>query len=217
MGGCEPAGSVDIRMMSREDALEGLLGRWRAGGATTRDLYLAVRRDLYQAARRGIGFITSDTPDEHGVEEVVYEAFCEFAAQDPAQVRSVSGLAWRIGYRRGQDHGRAVIRSREQIRGLAADRALAASIEFSDADARAAARREVLVGYAMECLDSLLDEQRDVVRATVMGRETLSDWALRAGKSHQAASRQCARALRSLARCVESKRAACQIPEGGSR
>jgi DNA-directed RNA polymerase specialized sigma24 family protein len=203
----------------RRDAekLGDLLERWRAGGATTRDLYSAVREDMYQAARRGIGFITSDSPDRQDVEEVVYEAFREFEAQDPAAVRSIIGLARRIAYCRGQDAGRAIIRNREQIRGLSRDRAVRASIEFSDEDVHVAAQREVLVGYAMHCLDSLPDEQRDVVRATVMGRETLSNWALRAGKSHQAASRQCERALRSLARCVKSKRAAHQITEGGIR
>lgn len=200
-------GSPDIRMMRRdEDDLRNLLESWRTGSATRRDLYLAVRVIMYQAARRGIGAITCDIPDEQDVEDVVYQAFCEFEAQDPAAVRRIVALAWQVAYRRGQDVGRAIIRSREQIRGHVQDRAIRTNFEFSDEDARAAAQREVLIGYAIDCLDLLPDEQRDVVRATVMGRETLSDWAFQVGKSHQAASRQCARALRSLARCVKFKR-----------
>jgi DNA-directed RNA polymerase specialized sigma24 family protein len=194
-----------------------LLKRWRAGRATTHDLYTTVRGGMYQSARRGIGFITSDTPDKQDVEDVVYEAFCEFASQDPAEVGSIVGLARRIAYFRGMDAGRRIIRDREHIQGLAGDRAVRAGIEFSDEDARADAERAVLAEYAIECLDLLPDEQQDVVRATVMGRETLSDWALHAGKSHQAASRQRVRALGSLARCVKSKLTARQISEGGAR
>jgi len=216
--GCGLAPSYDLKAMGHDEGgVEDLLERWRAGGVTTHDLYLAVRGGMYQAARRGIGFITSDTPDEQDVEEVVYKAFCEFEQQDPARVDNIIGLARWIAYRRGQDAGRGIVSDREQIRGLVRDRAVLAAIEFSDEDACAAARREVLICYAMECLDLLPDEQRDVLRATVMGRETLSDWALRASKSHQAAGQQRERALRSLARCVNSKQAAQQTMEGGTR
>lgn len=194
-------------MMRRDEGdLRNLLESWRTGGATRRDLYLAVRVTMYQAARRGIGAITCDIPDEQDVEDVVYQAFCEFEAQDPAAVRSIVGLAWQVAYRRGQDAGRVIVRSREQIRGHVQDRAIRMNLEFTDEDVRAAAQREILIGHAMDCLDLLPDEQQDVVRATVMGRETLSNWALRVSKSHQAASQQCARALRSLARCVKFKR-----------
>ena len=164
-------GSSDIGMMRRDEGdLKSLLESWRTGGATTRDLYWAVRVTMYQAARRGIGAITCDTPDEQDVEDVVYQAFCEFEAQDPAAVRSIAALAWQVAYRRGQDAGRAILRSREQIRGYVQDRAIRMNLEFTDEDVLAAAQREVLIGYAMDCLDLLPDEQQDVVRATVMGR-----------------------------------------------
>jgi hypothetical protein len=78
--------------------------------------------------------------------------------------------------------------------------------QFRDDDIRAAAAREVLVGHALDCLATLTDEQRDVVGATIMGHESLSDWALRNGKTHQAASRQRSRALEALHQCVQCKK-----------
>jgi hypothetical protein len=50
-------------------------------------------------------------------------------------------------------------------------------VQFRDDDVRAAADQEVLAGDALGCLEALTDEQRDVVRATLMGRESLSNWA----------------------------------------
>jgi DNA-directed RNA polymerase specialized sigma24 family protein len=78
--------------------------------------------------------------------------------------------------------------------------------QFQDDDVRAAAAQEVLISHALDCMEVLTEEQRDVVRATIMGHASLSDWALRNGKSHQAASRQRTRALEALHRCVQSKR-----------
>lgn len=136
----------------------------------------------------------------------MYNAFLELERHDPAEVVSIVGLAKIIAYRRGQDAGRKIIREREQISALMTDRAATAELEFHDDDeVLAAAEQEVLLGHALDCMGGLTDEQRDIVRATVMGRESLSDWALRAGKSHQASSRQRARALESLRRCIESK------------
>lgn len=202
--------------MMRYDAegLEQLLESWRAGRAERGDLYFAVRSAMYQAARQGIGTITAANPDEQDVEDAVYQAFCELEAKNPIQVKSLVGLASRIAYRRGQDAGRQCIRHREQMRGAVADPAFIAGVEFSGDDVRVAAAREVLAGYAMECLETLPEDQRAVVAATIMERESISDWAMLAGKTHQAAGRQRTRAVNSLRRCVESKRDAQHSMEG---
>jgi DNA-directed RNA polymerase specialized sigma24 family protein len=196
--------------------LEALLEDWRGGRADGADLYPTLRQAMYQAARQGIGMVTSSDPDPHDVEDAVYRAFRELERQDPAKVVSLVGLARKIAYRRGQDAGRNVVRSREQIRDTLADRALMAEVGFCDDEVRAAADQEVLAGDALGCLESLTDEQRDVVRETLMGRESLSNWALRTGKTHQAASRQRGRALESLRRCIELKRSGRRRAQGGN-
>ena len=185
---------------------EGLLGAWRQGWR--RDLYAAVREPMYQAASQGIGSITSSKPDPQDVEDTVYDAFVELERQDHANVISVVGLARKIAYRRGQDTGRRIIREREQMHKLMVDLIVTNDQQFHDEDVRDAAAREVLIGHALECMGALTEEQRDVVRATIMGHESLSDWALRNRKSHQAASRQRIRAVDALHGCVQSKRSA---------
>jgi hypothetical protein len=55
------------------------------------------------------------------------------------------------------------------------------------------------------CFERLTEEQRDLVTKTIMGQELLSDWALRKGRSHQAASRQRRRAIEAIRRCIASK------------
>jgi DNA-directed RNA polymerase specialized sigma24 family protein len=196
--------------------LEALLEDWRGGRADGADLYRALRDAMYQAARQGIGMITSSDPDPHDVEDAVYSAFRELERQDPANVVSLVGLAKKIAYRRGQDGGRRVVRSREQMGDMLADRAVKAEVQFRDDDVRAAADQEVLAGHALGCLEALTVEQRDIVRATLMDRESLSNWALRAGKTHQAASRQRSRALESLRRCIEVKRSGLRSVQGGN-
>jgi RNase H-fold protein (predicted Holliday junction resolvase) len=185
---------------------EELLGAWRQGRAARRDLYLAVRAPMHQAASQGIGSITASKPDPQDVEDAVCKAFLELERKDPATIVSVVGLAKKIAYRRGQDAGRGIIRLREEMHTMVTDRAITANVQFQDEDVRAAAAQEVLIGWALECMETLTEEQRDVVRATIMGHESLSDWALRSAKTHQAASRQRTRALGALQRCIESKR-----------
>jgi DNA-directed RNA polymerase specialized sigma24 family protein len=216
-GGCGQARPYDIRVMEdTETDLEALLEDWRGGRADGADLYPALRQAMYQAARQGIGVITSWDPDPQDVEDAVYDAFRELEQQDPVNVVSVVGLARKIAYRRGQDAGRKIVRRREHIRDTLADRAVTAEVQFRDEDVRAAADQEVLAGDALGCLEALTDEQRDVVRATLMGRESLSDWALRTGKTHQAARRQRGRALESLRRCIEVKRSGRRRAQGGN-
>lgn len=191
---------------------KGLLGAWRQGGR--RDLYLAVRAPMRQAASRGIASITASRPDSQDVEDAVYDAFVELERQDLASVGSVVGLAKKIAYRRGQDTGRKIIRRREQMHNMTIDLVRTVDPQFQDDDVRAAAEQEVLIGCALDCMEALTEEQRDVVRATIMGHETLSDWALRNGKTHQAASRQRTRALEALHRCIQSKRS---LNRGGGK
>jgi hypothetical protein len=184
---------------------EDVLGAWRQGCVERRDLFAAVRAPMRQAARQGIGSITAAAPDPHRVDDAVTDAFLELERQDPALVRSLVGLARKMAFWRGQDVGRKIIREREGMHKLAVHLAVTADPQFQDDDVLMAAEQEVLTRGALECLKGLTEEQRDVVRATIMGRETLSDWALRAGKAHQVASRQRTRALEALRRCVQAK------------
>jgi DNA-directed RNA polymerase specialized sigma24 family protein len=189
------------------------LGAWRQDWR--HDLYLTVRAPMRQAASQGIASITSSRADPQDVENAVYNAFIELERQDLTNVISVVGLAKKIAYRRGQDTGRKIIREREQMHKLMIDLIVTDDPQFQDDDIRAAAAREVLIGQALDCMEGLTEEQRDVVQATIMGHESLSDWASRTGKSHQAASRQRTRALEALHRCVQSKRS--PIRRGGKR
>lgn len=205
-GGCARLVASDRQMMdgSGTDAEE-LLLRWRQGRLDERDLYVAVRAPMHQAARSGIFSITSSDPDPQDVEEAVYDAFVQLRDRDPADVFSVIGLAKVIARRRGQDIGRKVVRAREQIEGLLADPLATAAMEFHDEDVRAAEEDERVLAMAEECFEHLTGEQCDLVTKTIMGQEQLSDWALRKGRTHQAASRQRRRAIEAIKRCIASK------------
>ena len=184
---------------------EQLLLEWRQGRLDERFLYTAVRGPMYQAARSGVFSITSSDPDPQDVEDAVYDAFVQLRDKDPADVSSVIGLAKLIARRRGQDIGRRVVRKREQIEELLADPLATAAIEFRDQDVRAAKEDEKVLAMARECIERLTQEQRDLVTKTIMGQEQLSDWALRKGTSHQAASRQRRRAIEAIKRYIASK------------
>jgi DNA-directed RNA polymerase specialized sigma24 family protein len=158
---------------------------------------------MYQAARQGVVSITAQHPDDQDVEDAVFTAFKELEQKDPTTVTSIVGLARRVAYRRGQDRGRAAVRRREQIYRALEDPAFIEATTVTEQEVALETARERLYEQAMRCLDELTDDQADVLRATVMGDEGLSDWAFRNGKSHQAASRQRDRALKALARCIE--------------
>lgn len=190
-------------MAPTEPDWDRLLDEWRAGRAQTADLYRALRGPMYRAARQGVRSITAQRPDTQDVEDAVFTAFKELEQKDPATVTSIVGLARRIAYRRGQDRGRAAVRRREQIAQAMEDPTIVEAMAVTEQEVAAEAERERLYVRATACLDELTPDQADVVRATVMGDEGLSDWAFRNGKSHQAASRQRDRALKALARCIE--------------
>jgi DNA-directed RNA polymerase specialized sigma24 family protein len=182
-----------------------LLGSWRRGGVDRLALFAAVRAPMRQGARRGIQSITARLADEHDVEDVVYHAFQELERHDPAEVHTAVGLAKRIAYRRGQDRGRQVVREREQMRRMLVGLADVEDQRIAHNDVLAAIEEEALIEQAMACMKCLTNEQRDLVQATIMEGENLSDWALRQGKSHQSASRQRSRAIGALRRCPGCK------------
>ena len=185
---------------------EGLLLRWRQGRLDESTLYVAVRDPMRQAARRGIRSITSSDPDPQDVNDAVYDAFVQLKEINPAQVSSVIGLAKTIADRRGRDVGRKVVRQREQINDFLSNPVVRAAVEFHDEDVRAAEEEEERLVMVTDCIERLPEEHRDLVEHTIKGQETLSNWALRKGKSHQAASKQKRKAIEAIQRCIESKR-----------
>ena len=188
--------------------LDELVQRWQTGYGDVRGLYELLRDGMHQAARRGIQRVLAKPPDEHRVQDVVYTAFVELLRGDPAAMTSPVGLARTIAYRRGIDEGRKILRERQRISSIdALD--LAASLP-DRREILAAAEEEALHQLVARCLETLTTDQRAVVRATVMAGQTLSDWALTAGTSHQAVSRQRSRALEALRRCVNRQRTALQ-------
>jgi RNA polymerase sigma factor (sigma-70 family) len=187
-------------------ALEELVERWQTGYGDVRSLYESLREGMHQSARRGIQRVLARQPDEHRVSDVVFAAFVELLRGDPAAMTSPVGLAKTIAYRRGIDEGRRILRERQRISSL--DALEVAATLPDKREILAAAEEEALHQLVERCLEFLTADQREVVRATVMGSQTLSDWALTAGTSHQAVSRQRSRALEALRRCVKRQRAA---------
>jgi len=184
--------------------LDELVERWQTGYGGVGSLYGSLREGMHQSARRGIQRVIAKPPDEHRVSDVVYTAFLELLRGDPATVTSPVGLAKTIAYRRGIDEGRRILRERQRIAGL--DAVEVASTLPDQHEILAAAEEEALHQLVTQCLQALTADQRAVVQATIMGGQTLSDWALTAGTSHQAVSRQRSRALESLRRCVKRQR-----------
>jgi RNA polymerase sigma factor (sigma-70 family) len=186
--------------------LDELVERWQTGYGDVRGLYESLREGMHQTARRGIQRVIARPPDEHRVSDVVYIAFLELLRGDPAAMTSPVGLAKTIAYRRGIDEGRRILRERQRISSI--DALEIATTLPDKREILAAAEEEALHQLVTTCLESLTTDQRAVVRATVMGNQTLTDWALTAGTSHQAVSRQRSRALDALRRCVKRRRAA---------
>ncbi|MBV9822365.1 MAG: hypothetical protein JO144_08985 [Actinobacteria bacterium] len=200
--------------MMDDDARElaELVERWETGYGDVRSLYESLREGMHQNARRGIQRVLAKPPDEHRVSDVVYTAFLELLRGDPAAMTSPVGLAKTIAYRRGIDEGRRILRERQRVASLDA---LDLAALPDRREILAAAEEEALHRLVATCLEALTGDQRAVVRATVMGGQTLSDWALTAGTSHQAVSRQRSRALEALRRCVRRQRAALSGKESG--
>lgn len=182
------------------------MAAWRARD-DAREVFETHVTPMRQAARQGMHRIGVD-PDEHDVEDVVSKAFAEYlkkAAKEPVQ--NPVGLAKRIANLRGRDRARAVRREREGID----DRTwVTDELSVSDEDAEGAAQSEELARMAMECMERLTSDQRDVIEASVMRQVSLSDWASDRGKTHQAAGQMRLRGLKALRRCIDAKRDAAE-------
>jgi len=185
---------------------EQVLGAWQAGHVQRRDLYGAVRATMAAAARRGLARVTREWADEQDVEDVVFDAFCEFEKKDPCDIQSLLGMAGRIAYLRGMDRGAEIIRTRIRERRLTNDASYRAELEFTELDAVLAERRAEAGQTLRDCLQTLPPDQRSVIENTVMRPGSLSDWAFAHDKTHQAAGQQRARALRALRRCAAERR-----------
>jgi DNA-directed RNA polymerase specialized sigma24 family protein len=183
-----------------------LVERWQTGYGDVRGLYESVRDGMHQAARRGIQRVLARPPDEHQVSDVVFTAFVELLRGDPAAMTSPVGLAKTIAYRRGIDAGRRTLRERQRISSV--DPLDVATTLPDKAEILAAAEEEALHQLVATCLEFLTKDQRAVVGATVLGNQTLTEWAVNVGTTHQAVSRQRSRALDALRRCVKRQRTA---------
>ena len=186
---------------------EQTLEDWRAGRLSRDDLYDHAYSAMFQGAKRGFAAMMAYQPHEHDVVEVVVTAFLELEQKDPNEVGSISGLARSIANMRARDFVRRRIRQSDRDRSIEEDRAFQLNAAFAELDALDEERRGRLGDLAFDCLRALPPKQREVVEATVLHDETLSDWARREQKTHQAASRQQGRALDSLRRCLDQKTA----------
>ena len=187
---------------SADDA-EGLLAAWHARGDSEK-LFDALRDPMRQTARQGIRRILHRDPDEADLENVVLKAFHEFLKADLKKpTRSPVGLATTIANRRGMDRARSIRREQEGIKDMAW---VLDQMWVSQAEAEAAARRELLGREAMDCMDTLTPDQRDVIHTTILSQGSLSDWVAARGTSYQAGDQLRARGLAALRRCLEARR-----------
>lgn len=193
---------------------------WRSGTLDDLVWFGVLRGPVTQSARGGIWRMTGKRPRPVDVDEAAFRALKEFFEQDPNLIKSPLGLAKTIAFRRGQDVGRRLNQEKEFP--TDDDEALGRMLDSKPVDPEAeivaaeeAARQVHLQRLAMFCLDDLSPGQAEVVRATVLGDEELSDWALTQGKTYQAADQQRDRGLSALKRCVEAKLAAEE--EGGDQ
>jgi len=182
------------------DELNRLIVAWRAGDHRA-ELYLALRDPMRQAARRGIRRTLGQEPDEGDVDDVVLLAFRALIERTEPP-RSPVGLACLIAERRGIDKARALIRERQKV---VRHHAELTPLEHDPEDEIAAARRDRMYQYAVQCMETLTGPQREAIEATVQRQESLSDWTAGRGTSYEAGRRMVVRALMTLNRCVQRK------------
>lgn len=190
-------------MMNRdsEDEHDRLLRAWRSNG-DARDLYVQLRDPMRRAARRGIRQLLGDAPDPEDVDEALFKAFTELLEKVDAVQKSLEGFACSIAYRRGQDRARAIIRQREQLKNHAWE---IHNVQVEAGDELRAAAQERLLAHALECMEVLTAEQREVIEATLQRQASLSDWTASRGTTYEAGRRMRERGLESLRRCVDEK------------
>lgn len=203
-----------------DDEVGHLLDRWRQGTRDDAGWFRVLRVPMRRAAWRGIQYMTGHPPSDVDVDEALYEAFTEFIRRDPNTVTSPVGLARAIAFRRGQDLGRSLNKDREFLDSdeinteddSSPDRPrviFQGSVPGPEDVVLAAEdeeEKEEVLGIARECLEQLPVGQAEVVRATILGQQNISDWAHDQGKSYQAADQQRNRALSALRRCIAEKR-----------
>jgi len=193
-----------------DDEVRRLHDLWRRGDRDDRAWLGVLREPMTRAARAAIRRISASRPTSEDVEEAVFAAFKEFLERDPKQVENPIGLAVTISSRRGLDIGRRLNRHLEfpDTDVVAAEGHDRTALDPEDEliEAERAAERERLYRFAVECIKELPRGQAEVVKATLLREQELSDWAHEQGKSYQAAHKQRTKALESLLRCVESKR-----------
>jgi RNA polymerase sigma factor (sigma-70 family) len=192
-----------------EDPVAQLLDRWRRGDRDDRAWLIALRRPMTRAAWAAIQRVTGGRPRAEDVEEAVFTAFKEFLERDPNRTEKPIGLAVTIATRRGLDVGRKLNRHREfpntEIVTAEGHDRTALNPEDEVVEAERAEEREKLYRIAFECLKRLSPGQAEVIKATILQDQNLSDWANEQGKSYQAAHKQRTKALTALLGCVTSR------------
>jgi DNA-directed RNA polymerase specialized sigma24 family protein len=191
------------------DEIEWLHDRWQRGDRDDRALFVELRGPMRRHAAAAIRRMTGARAHPDDVDEALVAAFTELLARDPGEITTLAGFASRIAWRRGQDVGRRRNRAREfpdsdAIAAQADDRT-ALDPEAELLEAERAAERERLLRVALRCVERLPPGQAEVVEATVLRDQGLSDWAGQQGKSYQAAHKQRGKALAALRRCVNAQ------------
>lgn len=184
-----------------DELLEQFVNAWRTR-ADALALFESVREPMRQAARRALWNGLSQRPDELDVDDAVFRAFKQLSERDLSAITSVIGLAKTIAKRRGQDKAREIIRARDR---LDDQNWLVANDQIARSDTDAAQAEHLLLVYAQECMNSLNEDQRNVIAATVVGLSSLSDWALERGVTYEAARRMRERAIKNLEQCVSTR------------
>ena len=179
---------------------------WVAGddGPARLALYVDVEDAMKAGVRKGIRRAARSLPSEHDVEDVVVQSFNELWRLDRSEIKSLTGMAYRIAYRRGIDRGRRVLRERRDDRTLRKD-----LLRLSDEDS---AHRQLEDAATLEivqrCKEHLTIDQRAVISATVEGTidgtMPLKEYAQRRGTSYEACRRMVNRAIAALTRCLEA-------------
>ena len=167
-------------------------------------LFERVGDAMRAGGRKGIRRVLRSVPSEHDVEDVVVQAFNELWRLDRSGIESLTGMAYRIAYRRGMDRGDRVLRERRRVRAVGRD-LQRLSGEWPDRGPIEDAATLVIV---QRCKEHLTIDQRAVVSATVEGTidgtVPLKEYAKLRGTSYEACRRMVKRAIASLTKCLEA-------------
>ena len=167
-------------------------------------LFVDVEDAMRAGARKGIRRVVGSVPSEHDVEDVVVQSFNELWRLDRSGIESLTGMAYRIAYRRGMDRGDRVLRERRDDRAVRKD-LFRLSDEESD-------QRQIedatTLAIVQRCKEHLTIDQRAVISATVEGTidgtMPLKEYAKGRGTSYEACRRMVNRAIAALTKCLEA-------------